>query len=320
MAIINPYEEQLVERFWKYRRAKFKGRDDLFHRAGRKALRAPVFTEENADQNLLFAPQDSVRDAMIATIPARERHIWFRSMKSSQAVAQSVFGNLIALNKLYLLEGLKDEDGLNVFGPGPLTANNCSLEYEVHYLGEPRPTSVDVFLDGPYRVAVECKLTESEVGSCSRPRMTSKDRNYEQEFCDGSYSLQRGRNKRCSLSERDIQYWKYIPEILSWPSDQDHSPCPLHRSYQIVRNVLAALVTNDGELSPQNGHAVLLYDSRNPAFEEGGEGMKEWQKVRSALNDPTRLRRISWQILVQHLKEDNELHWLVEGLEEKYGL
>ena len=37
------------------------------------------------------------------------------------------------------------------------------MEYRVNYLGEPRPTSVDMMFDGVYRVAVEVKLSEGEV-------------------------------------------------------------------------------------------------------------------------------------------------------------
>ena len=52
------------------------------------------------------------------------------------------------------------------------------------YLGEPRPTSVDVMFDGKYRVAVECKLSLPEVGS--RPRLGRSASSYESDHCDGT--------------------------------------------------------------------------------------------------------------------------------------
>ena len=112
-------------------------------------------------------------------------HKWFRSMTSSQALAQSVFANLKYHNKLGLLADLRGEDGLppfpsNLVRPGGSgAAAQLELEYHVSYLGEPRPTSVDVMFDGNYRVAVECKLSEPDVGACSRPDLRPSDSNFE---------------------------------------------------------------------------------------------------------------------------------------------
>ena len=78
-----------------------------------------------------------------------------------------------------------DDDGNPLFGAADLTAQNLKLEHNVkQLLGEPTPTSVDVFISGKYQVAIECKLAEREMGSCSRPRLPKKAKDY----CDGSYT------------------------------------------------------------------------------------------------------------------------------------
>jgi len=83
-------------------------------------------------------------------------------MTSSQALAQTGFANLKVHDKLGLLADLRGEDGLPPFPSGLVrpryswAATQPELEYHANYLGEPRPTSVDVLFDGKYRVAVEC--------------------------------------------------------------------------------------------------------------------------------------------------------------------
>ena len=74
-----------------------------------------------------------------------------------------------------------------------------------------------------------------------------------------------------------------------------------------------------GALDPA-GHAVLLYDGRNPDFAEGGQGHEAWQAVQSALKNPVLLRRCTWQELAACLRQDAELDWLTGALRDKYGL
>lgn len=88
----------------------------------------------------------------------------------------------------------------------------------------------------------------------------------------------------------------------------------------MVRNILAACVRQDRGVSPSNGHAVLLYDERNPAFQEGGAGAEAFRVTREALRDAGLLRRCSWQRVVANLRNDPELLWLTERLQAKYGL
>ena len=314
------YRDELLARFWRYRTEHFAGADDLFDPGYQPGgTQPPVFKTEHAHRNVLVRP-DATRDeieTVLSAIPDGKHHKWFRSMTSSQALAQSVFANLKYHNKLGLLADLRGEDDLPPFPSGVVrpryswAAPQLELEYHVDYLGEPRPTSVDVMFDGDYRVAVECKLSEPEVGSCSRPGLGPSDSNFESDHCDGTYTHQRGRRDRCALTERGIAYWRYIPKLLTWPADADMQPCPLRATYQLVRNILAACVRPNGDLDPA-AHAVLLYDARNPGFAEGGKGYLAWQTVRSALKNPVLLRRCTWQELVACLRQDAELNWLTK--------
>jgi len=323
----NTYQDGLRAAFWRYRAQEFAGDDNLFddsYQPGR--AQPPVFKPEHAHRNVLLRP-DATRDeveAVLSAIPAGAHHKWFRSMTSSQALAQSVFANLKYHDKLGLLADLRGGEGLPPFPPELVRprysreAAQLELEHHVTTLGEPRPTSVDAMFDGKYRVAVECKLSEPEVGSCSRPDLAPSDSNYESDHCDGTYTHQRGRRDRCALTERSIAYWQYIPKLLTWRADSDMQPCPLRSTYQLVRNILAACVRPNGDLDPA-GHAVLLYDARNPAFGDGGKGYLAWQAVRSALKNPMQLRSCTWQELVACLRRDDQLNWLTEALRSKYG-
>jgi hypothetical protein len=106
-------------------------------------------------------------------------------MKSSQALAQSVFANLLALGKLHLLAGIKADDGDVAFFEVAPSVTAVTMEHTVAHLGEPTSTSVDVFLQGTHRVALECKFTEPETGTCSRPRLKIDSTDY----CNGTYTF-----------------------------------------------------------------------------------------------------------------------------------
>jgi hypothetical protein len=319
---MSDYRNDLIRRFWDYRRASFAGADDLFDDKYSEGNSPPVFKKEHASENVLVKPSASEdeKKKVRQEIPPKGRHRWFRSMTSSQALAQSVFGNLKFYGKLGLLGDIRDDEGQPIFANGQASNFKCTLEYDVGYLGEPRSTNVDAFLDGDYRVAVECKLSEADVGNCSRPRLSTKDDNYERDHCDGSYTRQRGRSDRCSLTAIGVEYWKHVPDLLCWPADEDHVPCPLKDTYQIVRNVLAACVRGDRKLSPERGHAVLLYDERNPAFREGGAGWNAYGAVKESLANDNVLRRCTWQDITALLRADVELSWLAGDLSSKYGL
>jgi hypothetical protein len=312
------YRQEMIRRFWEYKQQFFGVRPDLFDADKPNENRPPVFLKSEAHHNILLNPDASPQQAetVFDAIPTRERHRWFRSMSSSQALAQSVFGNLKAYGKLHLLHGLLCEDGLPAFDKWDPVSGTVTLEHKVGHLGEPRPTSIDVFFSSGYSIAVECKLTEQEVGSCSRPDLTEKDPNYNQEYCDGSYRIQYGRSERCPLTQIGVLYWRYVPNVFHWKSEADISPCPLNKNYQLVRNVLT--VAPDGD--PEKGHAILLYDARNPAFQPGGDGYNSYLETRQALRRPALLRRCSWQNLLTHMRRRGLPDWLSQALTEKYGI
>lgn len=314
------YKESLEQGFGKYwDRKKSSGAFsadmlDSEHGLGR----LPVFKTEDAERNVLTKPDATEKDKrrLLSLIPERKRHKWFRSMSSSQALALSLFGNLVVYGQLDWLQDLKDDDGKAVFGTADLSAYNFSMEHEIGMLNEPRPTSLDVFLSGRYRVALECKLSETEVGPCSRPRL-KKDST---EYCDGSYSIQGGRKSRCALTEVGVRYWDYVPKLFKWSVDKDYAKCPLKDNYQLVRNVLAACVREDGVASPGNGHAVLVYDERNPSFADGGKGAEAFRFTRETLQDSQNLRKISWQRIGSFMKQNDLLKWLTDAIGDKYGI
>lgn len=315
MSNYSEYEKSLFESFGSYRQTRFSGQDDLFE--DRPSGGVVVFRKESREANVLvpsFANENE-QGLIRAAIPEHERHRWFGSMKSSQALAQSVFGTLKTFHLQPLLSTIEAENGTLAFGPR-FGESEIALEKSVTTLGEPRPTSVDVWLDGSYRVAVECKLTEQEFGTCSRPRLSEDS----VDFCDGSYTCQHDRLVRCSLTHIGIRYWDYMAEIFGWSPDEDHRPCPLSSTYQLARNILAACVCEDGTLDANGGHALVLYDNRNPCMQAGGKADIQWQAATGALRTEQLLTRLSWQSFVSQWPKDAVLDWLKVELDAKYGI
>ena len=193
------------------------------------------------------------------------------------------------------------------------------FEKEMQTLGElpHAATSVDIWFEGAtYCVAVECKLGEREFGSCSRTRLKPTH----EQYCDETYTRQGGRTERCALTEIKVRYWRYVGEVFGWSSEIDHRPCPLRETYQLARNVLAACVDDHGNLRTDRGHALVIYDQRNPAMAEDGSCDRSWHRAYEALRARNVLRRLSWQGLIAQWPSDPILNWLKEKLGEKYGL
>ncbi len=323
MQTMKDYKADLNQRYWEYQKSS---QFSIFERPYADGGRPPVFIRsEGAWQNVITNPDmskasEEKKKKLLDLIPKGEWHKWFGSMNSSQALAQSVLGNLFVYDSLHYLSELKDDEGMDLFGSANFKSDNFEMEHKIDYLGEPRPTSLDGYISGDYRIAIECKFTEAEVGPCSRPQLTPKDSNYESDYCNGTYSVQRARNTRCSLTERKIEYWQYVPQLFKWKSDDDITPCPLKLNYQLVRNILAVGVKPNRTVSLNDGHALLIYDERNPAFKPGGDGFNAYTETREALRKPTMLRKCSWQHIVKHIRKKNTLSWLTESLDQKYGL
>ena len=298
------YKADLNQRYWQYQKSKFSNERVLFERVHAPDGRPPVFIRSESWRNVIINPDASEQEKgkLLALVFEGERHKWFGSMNSSQALAQSIFGNLATHGFLQDLSELKDDEGMDLFGKTMFSSNDFAMEYKVNYLGEPRSTSLDGYIAGDYQIAIECKFTEADVGPCSRPQLRSTASNYETEYCNGTYSIQRARKERCSLTEVGILYWRYVSHLFKWNTNNDLAPCPLNKNYQLVRNILAAGVKSDGSVSFDNGHAVLIYDERNPSFQKGGSGWVSYSDIRSALQQPTMLRKCSWQKIVKYLK------------------
>ena len=315
---ISDYRKALIARFWEYQKEQFSDWQTYFERPFSPDGRPPVFEKHTANHNVLMEPDispDKQKD-LLNEIPESARHRWFRSMRSSQALAQSIFGNLKISDCLHYMGELLDESGEPLFGKAEVTSENFSMEYVVDFLDEPRPTNVDGFISGDYQVAIECKFAETEVGTCSRPRLKKRDPNY----CDGNYTRQGEREERCPLTKSGVRYWEYVPKLFTWRNDTDLMPCPLHKNYQLVRNLLAACIRPGHSHSSKSGHVVLIYDERNPAFQGGGHGFIAFEETQAALKVPSRLRKCSWQGITEHLRKKAGLEWLCEQLALKYGL
>ncbi|MBL1126976.1 MAG: hypothetical protein D8M54_00455 [Chloroflexi bacterium] len=316
------YKADLNRRYWEYQKSHFSSWQDYFERPFAPDGRPPVFIATESWRNIIVNPAASQLeiDKLLSFVPVGERHKWFRSMNSSQALAQSILGNLANHNLLHHLSEIKDDTGLDLLSKVQLSSDNFVMEHKISYLGEPRPTSLDAYFSGDYHIAIECKFTEAEIGICSRPRLKPTASNYEREHCNGTYAIQRARKERCSLSEVGVLYWRYVPALFKWRDVSDLTVCPLNKNYQLVRNVLAVGVKPDGTVSVDNGHVVLIYDARNPAFQKGGDGLVAFIETQTALQEPTMLRKCSWQRIVHHMREKGVLPWLTEHLVLKYGL
>lgn len=316
------YKAELNQRYWEYQESQFPVWQKFFDCPRAPGIRPPVFRIKEAWRNVIARPNASKQEVerLLALLPESARQRWFRSMNSSQALAQSVLGNLAIHRCLSSLTELQDDDGIALLGKAQALSDNFVMEFNVDYLEEPRRTSLDGYLGGDYRVAVECKFTESEVGTCSRPRLKPANSNYESDHCNGTYTKQRARRGRCSLTEIGVLYWRYVPQLFRWNSEQDLVPCPLNANYQLVRNILAIGVRPDGQVSSAHGHVLLIYDERNPAFQKDGKGFVAFAETRQALQEPTMLRKCSWQLIVQHMRNKGVLSWLTEQLASKYGL
>ena len=309
------YENALLGHLWGWADRYHSSELDGVRRIGQP----PVLRVEFASKAVLVPPDPARASGVVSAIPSKARHRWFRSFKSSQALAQSVFGAVRSFGRLDLLDGVIAECGRPAFLENTGGAS-LVLEHEVRSLGEPRPTSVDVLLEArSRRVAVECKLTEREFGVCSRPQVSPSDLKFAQKHCDGNYRVQRGRRERCALTEIGIRYWTYLPDLFDWTADCDLRPCPFSEVYQLARNALAATVTAGG-FDRKAGHVLVVYDARNPEYAAGGAAQRQYESAIRDCRVPGLIRRLSWQRLAWAFTGAPEFGYLLAGLEGKYGI
>ena len=308
------YEEYLRQTLWAWADQHHQGELD----GGKWEGRPPVLARKFREKNVLVPSNNESKACDIRNaIPRNQRHRWFGSLKSSQALAQSVFGALHAFDRLDLLEDVRAECGRPAFFKDHRSWT-LDFEYEVRCLGEKQsPTSVDVLLSTPQKsVAIECKFTEQGFGTCSRPRLPCSD----EQHCDGNYRVQGGRHHRCALTEIGRRYWEHLPHLFDWSADLDHVPCPFKDVYQLARNALVAALTPDGKPNRTVGHALVVYDARNPEFQVEGEAERQWNQAVVACRMPGLLRRLSWQHLMTAIAYAPELKYLVNGVKGKYDI
>ena len=196
------YLDSLLATQWAYRDKVFPHDSHLF-RPDEDRRHPPVLRKEHADHNVLCPSDPLLTKAVLDSIPESRRHKWFRSMKSTQALAQSVFGNLKVHRRLdCLLDVRADDDDVPAFGDEPIDPAGVELEHSVgrEFLKEPHPTDIDLWIRGRTVVSVEGKFTEEEVGQCSRPKCPTH-----RFTCNGNYEPQPGRQYRCALAKQGIQ-------------------------------------------------------------------------------------------------------------------
>ena len=231
----------------------------------------------------------------------------------------SFLGNLYIYDKLSILSRLVDDEGQPLLNSREIHYKNFYLEHKINYLGEARKTIIDAFIPGEFQIAIECKFTEFEVGSCSRPRLSKTASNYERDYCSGAYTQQQQRKERCSLTENGVKYWDYVPLFFNWDKNKDYDTCPLRFTYQLIRNLLAAGIKENRSGSPENGQVLMIYDDRNPACHPGGKVYRSYYETKEALKFPFMLKKVSWQSIVHHMRQEKVLTWLTEKLNQKYG-
>lgn len=309
------YEKAVVQTLWTWADQHHPGELD----GGKRQGRPPVLADKFTTKNVLVPPNDASKSkALRSAIP--QQHNKFCSLKSSQALTQSMFGAIYAFDRLDLLQNVPAECGRPAFFDD-YRGWTLDFEHKVRCLKEPSPTSIDVLLSRPNghgRVAVECKFTEPKFSNCSRtnPKRYPDPNKY----CDGSYRVQGGRVNRCALTEIGVRYWDHLPSLFNWPGNRDHNPCLFRDVYQLARNALAAALTPMGQLDSTGGHALVVYDARNPNFQAGGKAEEQWDLAVKACRVPGLLRRLSWQRLLAAIAPSSELAYLVDGVREKYGL
>lgn len=265
-----------------------------------------VFLREHEELNL-FQP------GLAEFMPANNRHQWFRSMMSSQALAASVLGTIANRGGVPMLSGLLCDDGLPLFEE-KRDLRLMSLEYVPKWLemGGSK-TQIDAYLEFVgWRVAIECKFTESDIGHCEM-----SDRGERKE----AYRDLPGYDFCYRVAYNGAAYWRYWPYISNLAVPEECSDtCPMLGTYQLARNVMCAGIDQDSGGFDGMGKALLLYDGRNPEFQGKGKAVSSYESLKKALIKPEMLRSATWQSLIGLLGKSGGYEDLLEYLGLKYGL
>jgi len=138
------YIRALIHQSWDYAESESLVERGLLDSGDRSSKRPPVFRKSFDFNNILIAPDadDEFRNAIISSLSADEKHRHFASMRSSQALAQSMFGKLAIHGKMKLLDGLMSDEGLPAFGKG-LDQASLQLEFNANHLGGVSPEAFE---------------------------------------------------------------------------------------------------------------------------------------------------------------------------------
>ncbi len=229
-------------------------------------------------------------------------HKHINSGKSSQALAFNLFGPIIVSNDFISLNALLAENGI-------IDEDICSVEFEysdIVIFNEKRsPTSIDIVLknslDKPI-VFIECKLTEDGFGGCSR---------YRDKKCNGMNPL--NKSNECYWETRDIHYWRKVTEHSMTELLESIEICPFAKHYQFFREFLFSVANN--------GKFVLLYDQRNPVFNDKSEqGLI--QHLMKLLPDNLKniFHTITIQDVVKKIRQSNTHDDWIDEFCVKYGI
>lgn len=228
--------------------------------------------------------------------------------QSSQALALDLFETVRGLaSASTILDAWSDMLGCQL---GDTITITPEVEIKRELLGEPRPTQVDVLLDGRRSVTLlECKFTEPDGGSCSQTQKRVNRRLPEAPAvaqCNGRYEEQvnplTGQSARCVLTAKGVRYWDFIPKVLDIRADVDHTPkCPFAGgSYQWMRNLVGAYAL--GVTSHRAGAFAIVYaDGAFPMAKK--LRTKEWATFVAQLTGAVPLRSASYQELVTRARE-----------------
>ncbi len=128
------YAAAVTQSLWAWADRHHAGQLDGGPRAGRP----PVLRPEFAELNVVVAEEDAAADKVRSAITLRQRHRYFASMRSSQALAQSVFGAIQAHDRLDLLQDVRADCGRLAFFQDP-RGWRLAFEHEVKTLGNRGP-------------------------------------------------------------------------------------------------------------------------------------------------------------------------------------
>ena len=87
-----------------------------------------------------------------------------------------------------------------------------------------------------------------------------------------------------------------------------------------MRNLLVASVDPENGKIKRRSTAILIYDSRNPAFAPEGETDVLFKNLKKSLKEPNLLKKISWQKLIPILIQSKEYKDLISWLNDKYKI